>query len=67
MMSDDTLLEIARNGRYCRLAAQHLNQLAMEFEAEASFAELQFKAAILLAPETTDSGPGPDWPLEEKS
>ncbi|OGO09269.1 MAG: hypothetical protein A2Y61_05345 [Chloroflexi bacterium RBG_13_60_13] len=53
-LSDDSLREIAREGRFCGLAAEHLYQLADEFRAEAAWAELQFRAATLLVPETAE-------------
>jgi hypothetical protein len=57
-LTDDTLKEIAREGRYSGHAAEHLYQMAAELKATASWAEVQYKAAILLAPETADPGEG---------
>ena len=56
-LSDAALREIAREGRFCGEAAKHLYQMAAEFKAEASWADLQYKSAIILAPETADAGP----------
>ena len=54
MLTDEALKEIAVFGVRMLQASGHLYQMASELKAEASWAEFQGRAAILLAPGATD-------------